>query len=76
MGLDLAAGSLMSLGSISDDDSQYPTVDEKKPKRCQPKTRKEGTHAQKLELVALLEPSGLGHDPEEKSRDAEFGVGE
>lgn len=45
--------------TVADDYTQYPTVDEEKRQRSKPHSRKEGADTKKLELVALLQPSGL-----------------
>ncbi len=57
--------------NIADNDAQNPAVDEEEQEARQPQSGQEGAPPHKLKLEALLEPQGLGGDPEDQRRDAE-----
>jgi hypothetical protein len=53
--------------AVTNDDTQNPAVNQEEAKRGKPKAGEEGTDAEKLELVTLLQPGSLGDYPEQQS---------
>ena len=74
LNVELDSWSSRLTGTIADDDTQNPAVDQEKAKRGKPKPRIERANAQELELISLLQPSSLRNNPEQQSRDAEFPI--
>jgi|SRR3569833_246333 len=58
-------------GYIAYHDAQDPAVHEEEAQRGQPQARDESADAEELKLVPLLQPEGLGADPEPEGREAE-----
>ena len=58
------------LRPVADDYAQYPAIDQEKGQRGEPQPRKEGADTQELQLVSLLQPSGLAQDPKQQRGDA------